>query len=212
MFDKKQAVLGLTSLLRVPIGDLPVPLRDGVDQILIKLLEVLHNLMRQREEVAAAAEEDEEDGEEDEEDGEDDEDDCIEFDGDGGGKDDEGFNDDDDAADPKEQAYMKEVMKMRQQVAEQQFRVGVGGLLDDDDYGEDSDDDENEDDTSALDGVDELVFFHDVLQEANVRDAASFGAVHAKMPLQVQQACQQLLEAAAARKEAKAAEAASVPQ
>jgi hypothetical protein len=152
-------VLGLSALLQLPIAELPAPLRDSFDTILIKLVEICANLQAQKQQAAenAEAEEDEDEEDEEGEDGEEDEDGEDEEDGEAnGGEDGEdedfiGGDDDEDAIDPEDVAYIKEMNRMRREIAEQQFRMGAGEELD-----EDLEDDDEEDFVSPLDTVDEV--------------------------------------------------------
>ena len=153
-------MLGLSALLQLPIAELPAPLRDSFDTILMKLVEICANLQAQKQQAAENAEEEEEDEEgeagEEGEDGEEDEDEEGEDGEANGGEDGEdedfiGGDDDEDAIDPEDAAYIKEMNRMRREIAEQQFRMGAGEELD-----EDLEDDDEEDFESPLDTVDEV--------------------------------------------------------
>jgi len=185
--DKKINIIGLASILHLPIGQLPPELSAGIGQLImgtVKLCSDLKELREEKQQSLAEESGSDEESDDDEEDEDEDEDE----------------EDDDD------ENWKLKASKMRDQLFDQE---------DEEDDEEDWDDfydywDEEEDIVSSpLDNVDAHVYFSDSLNLMQQNDAEKFQACTSALDLNVQQGLQAVIQYAAERRQALAAAAAA---
>ena len=179
IWQKKVAILGFCSLLKLPPAAMPQVLAQGYAELFTKTVEVAMNIGQQREQ-AEKEEKDAEgkDGEEDsseeeeseEEESEEDEDDC------------EGHDEDEDVEDEEDEAYMKYL---------EAIQKGAINFADED---EDYDDDEDDDADSPIAHINEFVLFHHTVNSlAAGANGAGFQQMVQSLPPNVQAAAQTVM-------------------
>jgi hypothetical protein len=188
-FSKKLSVLGMTNLMRVPLGSLPATVQAGMSQI---FTETLRTLIKMEAHAQARGDDFEyapgqngEGLEEDDEGEEGDEEEWEDEDDDEGGEDGDIENEED-------EAYLQALEAMG---GDAEGRGGfMGGFMDDDE-------DEDEDDySSPIDDVSALVFFADTLQQAAGQYPDVYAQLNASLAPDAQAICQQLVQQAAVEK------------
>jgi len=168
---KKLCVLGLTAIMTLPAGALPVPVGQHLASIVNKTVQILHDLENTEEEADEEVESDEELLEED-------------------GKDDEeGFASDQDCKNEEDDAYMNTIQGW---VDNKQVAAFLAG-----DYEESDEDDD--DYRSPIDDVDELTYFYNTFRLAFERDSKIYQQIQQAMPPEIQGQCQALLTTASER-------------
>eukprot|EP00741_Cyanophora_paradoxa_P019839 tig00000217_g19147.t1 len=141
LHDKKIAIIGLVTLLKIPASQLPAAVQAGHKHIFEAVIKLSEAIVKQRDDHQKAAEE--EGGEEH----------------DGSDPDEEDWNsdkeldDDEDEVSEKDEAYLRMLEERAKAYAE-------GG-----DDGDELDEEDDVDYSTPIDDVDELVYFADTLQE-----------------------------------------------
>jgi len=181
--DKKVCILGLSSILRVPVAQLPPAVQAGLPFILAALVELLQDMENDRKK----ADEEEDDDDDDDEDGE--ENAVLDV------------NDDEDEDHVEEQDMDDVLYKLSQ------LRDGDGTW--DDLFGDEEDDDEY---SSPIDDIDELIFFVENFTLLQTNFPAETQQVRGSLPAEREQLLQAIINSApqraadnAAKKEAEKA-------
>eukprot|EP00559_Dactyliosolen_fragilissimus_P005157 CAMPEP_0184857384 /NCGR_PEP_ID=MMETSP0580-20130426/2545_1 /TAXON_ID=1118495 /ORGANISM="Dactyliosolen fragilissimus" /LENGTH=1039 /DNA_ID=CAMNT_0027352953 /DNA_START=55 /DNA_END=3174 /DNA_ORIENTATION=+ len=165
---KKLTVLGLSSILRLPVNSLPPVVSGSIPQLLTCVVTIA---MKMNEEEETAPKDNDADIKEDEDIDED-------F---------EGFGEDEDVTNAGDEAYIDALKKLGTSGDMAQFLIG-------DDWMDDDDDDDYY--VSPLDDIDQTIFFSETLNAAFQREPEAYQQIQAALPSDIVSSCQHLFTAA----------------